>query len=311
MNLQQLEYIIALDKIKNFSKAAESCFITQATLSTMIRRLEDELDVVLFDRKSNPVQTTDCGVEIIEEAKKIVYHSRNLKQIASIVKNKIEGEIKIGIIPTIAGNLLNRILPELITKYPALKLNIVEITTNSILRQLKTGEIDVGIVSTPLEKQDVEEEILYYEKLMVYGKIDSNKKYLVPREISEHKIWLLEEGHCLRDQFINLCSLNTKEIEKNLSFQPNSFDSLINLVDSLGGLTLIPELYFTDLAEEKKTKVIQFTSPFPVREVSLIFYRPFAKHRIISMLTKEIKALITPMLESTKIKNTEKIIARM
>ncbi len=311
MNLQQLEYIIALDKIKNFSKAAESCFITQATLSTMIRRLEDELDVVLFDRKSNPVQTTDCGVEIIEEAKKIVYHSRNLKQIASIVKNKIEGEIKIGIIPTIAGNLLNRILPELITKYPALKLNIVEITTNSILSQLKTGEIDVGIVSTPLEKQDVEEEILYYEKLMVYGKIDSNKKYLVPRETSEHKIWLLEEGHCLRDQFINLCSLNTKEIEKNLSFQPNSFDSLINLVDSLGGLTLIPELYFTDLAEEKKTKVIQFTSPFPVREVSLIFYRPFAKHRIISMLTKEIKALITPMLESTKIKNTEKIIARM
>lgn len=311
MNLQQLEYIIALDKLKNFSKAAESCFITQATLSTMIRRLEEELDVVLFDRKSNPVQTTDCGAEIIEEAKKIVYHSHNLKQMASIIKNKIEGEIKIGIIPTIAGNLLNRILPVLLKKYPGLKLNIVEITTNTILSKLKNGEIDVGIVSTPLEKEDVEEEILYYERLMVYGKIDSNKKYLLPQEISEHKIWLLEEGHCLRDQFINLCSLNSKKIEENLSFQPNSFDSLINLVDSLGGLTLIPELYYHDLTEEKKKKVIQFTSPYPVREVSLIFYRPYAKHRIISMLTREIEELISPMLESAKIKNSEKIIAKM
>ena len=146
---------------------------------------------------------------------------------------------------------------------------------------------------------------------MVYGKIGVNKKFLMPQEISEHKIWLLEEGHCLRDQFINLCSLNSKRIEENLSFQPNSFDSLLNLVDSLGGLTLIPELYFNDLSEEKKSKVIKFKPPYPVREVSLIFNRPYAKHRLISMLTNEIKELISPILESSKIQNSEKIIAKM
>lgn len=311
MNLQQLEYIIALDKFRNFSKAADACFITQATLSTMIKRLEEELDVVLFDRKSNPVQTTDCGVEIIEEAKKIIYHSQNLKHMAAGIKNKIEGDIRIGIIPTIAGNLLSRILPGLLTKYPRLNLHINELTTSAILTQLKSGELDVGIVSTPLEFKDFEGEILYYEKLMVYGNIDSHKKYLIPEEIAEHKIWLLEEGHCLREQFINLCALNAKKIRQNLSFQPNTFDSLINLVDTMGGLTLIPELYFHDLPMEKKNKVIDFTSPYPVREVSLVYFRPFAKHRVLSMLAKEIRKRILPDLEAEKLKNNEKIIAKM
>jgi len=146
MNLQQLEYIIALDQYQSFSKASEACFITQATLSTMVKRLEDELGVVLFDRKSNPIITTDCGKEMIEEAKKVIYHKNYFLELANQVKGKIEGEIRIGIIPTIANNLLHRILPKLLEKYPNLKVHILEITTQNVLDKLKRAEIDVGIV---------------------------------------------------------------------------------------------------------------------------------------------------------------------
>ena len=246
MNLQQLEYIIALDNYKSFSKAAEACFITQATLSTMVKRLEEELDVVLFDRKTNPIITTDCGKEIIEEAKKVVFHKNYLVELAHQVKGKIEGEIKIGIIPTIASNLLHRILPVIFHKYPNLRIRIEETTTQNVLDKLKKMEIDVGIVSTPLNHSEIEEEILYYEKLLVYGDNQKNRNYRTPKEIDVEKLWLLQQGNCITDQIIDLCSLNNKMVYENLKFQPNSFETLLNLVDEFNGLTLIPELYYLD-----------------------------------------------------------------
>jgi LysR family hydrogen peroxide-inducible transcriptional activator len=312
MNLQQIEYIVALDELKSFSKAAEACFITQATLSTMVKKLEQELDMVIFDRKKNPIITTDYGKEIIEEAKKILIHSNNIKFLPSKLKGKIEGDLKLGIIPTIASNLLHRIIPNLLNKYPNLKLKITEITTNNIINQLKTGEIDVGIVSTPLPKNEFEEEILYYEKLMVYGKIKNSQiKYLSPKDIAYEKVWLLEQDNCLSNQIMNVCSLSPKTLYTNLDFKPNSFDSLINMVDNTDGLTLIPELYHMDLAKEKKVKVIDFNSPYPVREVSLIYNRPYAKLRLINAFAEEIKQTILPILHTSKLKNKEMIIAKM
>lgn len=312
MNLQQLEYIVALDKFKSFSKAAEACFITQATLSTMVKKLEAELGIVIFDRKTNPILTTDHGKEIIDEAKKLLIHTGNIKDLPSKLKDKIEGELKIGVIPTIASNLLHRVIPKLLKKYPHLKLVIQEITTNNIINQIKTGEIDVGIVSTPLPKNEFEEEILYYEKLMVYGKIKNSQiKYLSPKDIAYEKIWLLEQSNCLSDQIMNVCSLSPKKLNSNLDFKPNSFDSLINMVDNTNGLTLIPELYYMDLAKEKRSKVIDFNSPFPVREVSLIYNRPYAKLRLINALAAEIKETVLPILHTSKLKNKDMIIAKM
>ncbi len=312
MNLQQLEYIWAVDKYKNFSKAAEVCFVTQATLSTMVKRLEEELGVTIFDRKSNPIITTDCGIEILKEAQLILHHSKQLKQLALEVKGIIEGEIKIGVIPTIAGNLIHRIIPNLLDKYPNLKLNFYEITTEELIGKLKSGELDIGIASTPLNHPEIEEEILYYEKLLVYGNIGKGKtKYRNPEEIPNENIWLLEQGNCLTDQVTNLCNLNTKKIHKNLSFSPNSFDSLLNLVDQLKGLTLIPELYYQDLPIERKAMVKDFQSPYPVREISIIHYRPYAKHRIIEALSKEIKHIMQPILQTSKLKSSEMKIAKM
>jgi LysR family hydrogen peroxide-inducible transcriptional activator len=278
----------------------------------MVKKLEEELDVVIFDRKTNPIITTDCGKSILEEAKKVLYHSYNLKHISSEIKGKIEGELRIGVIPTVAGNLLHRILPLLLKKYPNLKLSIQEITTNNITHQLKMGELDVGILSTPLNMAELEEEVLYYEKLMVYGQVkQSNTKYLSPKDMVDENIWLLEQGNCLTDQIINVCSLNTKKLNANLNFSPNSFDSLLNIVDNLKGLTLIPELYFSDLPKERKKNVRDFETPYPVREISLVYHRPYAKLRLISALAKEIKLAVAPLLQTTKLKNSEMMIAKI
>lgn len=311
MNLQQLEYIIAVDKTKNFSLAAESCFVTQATLSTMIKRLEEELDVVLFDRKSNPVITTDCGKELLEYAKKSIFYAHGLKETSQIIKGKITGKLNIGIIPTIANSIITKGIKPLLEKYPNLELEITEITTSGILKNLKEGFIDVGIVSTPISKaSEFEEEILYYESLLVYGDIYNGKKYLLPKEIINEKVWLLEEGNCLRDQFINLCSLNKKKIKEHFHFNANSLDTLLNVVDNFGGLTLIPELYAESLSPERKKKITEFEAPFPVREISLLYYRPYAKHRLITMLSKELKTQIIPILKTNEMEKSEQIIVK-
>lgn len=312
MNLQQLEYIIALDKYKSFSKAAEACFITQATLSTMVRKLEEELDLVLFDRKTNPIITTESGREVISEAQKVLFHSKRLRQLSADLQGRIEGELRIGIIPTVAGNLLHRVLPSILEKFPDLTLYIQEITTANIIQQLKSGRIDVGIVSTPLNTRNLEEEILYYEKLMVYGEVqDSNTRYLTPDEFSEEKFWLLEEGNCLADQIANVCSLKSRKLNSNLQFQPNSFDSLLNIVDQMKGITLIPELYCKDLPEVRRERVKDFAAPYPVREISMVYYRPYVKPKLIEALAGEIRRIIVPVLETGKLKNSEMKIARI
>lgn len=312
MNIQQLEYIIALNKYRNFSKAAAACFITQATLSTMVRKLEDELGLVIFDRKTNPIILTDSGREVIEAAQKVLVQIENLKAISQQTKGKIEGELKVGIIPTVAGNLLHRVIPKILEKYPNLKLYIQESTTSHIVSQLKSGEIDAGIVSTPLTNQTLEEEILYYEKLLVYGKAKhATTQYLTPKEISNEDIWLLEQGNCITDQIMNVCSLKSKDLNSNLSFQPHSFDSLLNIVDKMKGLTLIPELYYHDLPEQRKKKVKEFAKPHPVREISIIFHRPYAKRKLIQAVSTEIRNIISPTLETYSLKSTEMKIAKI
>lgn len=310
MNIQQLEYAVALDRYKNFSKAAEACFITQATLSTMIKKMEEELSLVIFDRKTNPVITTECGREIVEEAKKALLHIQKMKNKAAENKGRIEGEINLGIIPTIAGNLLHRFIPDILSKYPLLKLNIQENTTHHIIQKLRNGELDAGIVSTPLNEKDLEEKILYYEKLMVYGADGKKtKKFKNPKDIPKDNIWLLEQDNCLTDQIINFCSLNSKEMNANLNFQPNSFESLLNIVDQMKGLTLIPELYFNDLCQVRKQKVRDFMKPYPVREISIVYYRPYAKFRLIEALSANIKENINHLLQTSKLKNSDMLIA--
>ncbi|MFV8388866.1 hydrogen peroxide-inducible genes activator [Flavobacterium sp. LB1P71] len=312
MNIQQLEYIIAVDRLKNFTKAAEYCNVTQATLSTMIKKLEEELEIIIFDRKKNPTATTEIGMETVENAKKVVLHSQLLKDNAKKINGKIGGKIRIGIIPTIANSLLPKIIKPILEKYPDLKLEISELTTSSITKQLKEGQLDMGIVATPLNDTEIEDIVLFYETLMVYGDIDPMQNYILPDEIRNHKIWLLEEGHCLREQFIKLCSLKKKDkMVENLKLEASSFDTLLNMIDEFGGLTLIPELYYNTLSSERKKQVSFFNAPIPVREMSIIYHRPYAKIRTIEALVKIIQSIINKDLISNKYKKSELAITQI
>lgn len=312
MNIQQLEYIIAVDRLKNFTKAAEYCNVTQATLSTMVKKLEAELEIIIFDRKKNPTETTEIGMETVENAKKVVLHSQLLKDNAKKINGKIEGKIRIGIIPTIANSLLPKIIKPILENFPDLKLEISESTTNSITKQLKEGQLDMGIVATPLHEPEIEDIVLFYETLMVYGDIDPVQNYILPDEIRNHKIWLLEEGHCLREQFIKLCSLKKKEkMVENLKLEASSFDTLLNMIDEFGGLTLIPELYYNTLSSERKKQVSFFNAPIPVREMSIIYHRPYAKIRTIEALANIIHNTINKDLISNKYKKSELAITHI
>lgn len=298
MNIQQLQYIIALDRYKNFTRASESCFITQATMSTMIRRLEEELDVVIFDRKASPILTTDAGKEIIAEAEKALEHIKKMTLAGKEDNGIFEGAVRIGIIPTVANSLLPVVLKPIMEQYPDLEITITEITTENVLEQLKDNLLDFGIISTPVDAKGYDTEVLYYEPLKVYGKIRSNKKYLLTSDLTRETHWLLEDGHCIRDQIMSYCSLQNKDNHlSNLRFQSHSFETLLNMVDSFGGLTIIPELYAKTLPEKQQGKILEFEKPFPVREISMISYRSDVKARLGEALAAKIREIVAEVLK--------------
>lgn len=299
MNFQQLEYIIAVDKHRHFARAAESCHVTQATLSAMIKKLEQELDLVIFDRKIHPVLTTDEGKELISMSKEILRIQGQMLQMNKEEDPILSGTLRLGVIPTIANSLLPRILESILAAHPELKLDIHEVTTEEIIHQLKEERLDMGILATPLEEESIEEHILYYEAMMVYGVDDPEKEYMLPRDLKDQSIWLLEEGHCFKEQSMTICNMKEKEqMPGNLSFAGSSFETLLNLTDRFGGYTLIPELYFEQLRKDRKKKSRPFRAPIPVREVSLVHYRPLVKRRSIEVLAEHIRQIIPPLLST-------------
>lgn len=303
MNFQQFEYVLAVHQHKHFGQAAESCHITQATLSAMIKRLEEELGIVLFDRTRLPVKTTDVGLQFIELAKEMLVTRSKMQNLNDSSITELKGELTIGIIPTIANSLLPMILPTLLKENPKLKLTIVEITTEDIVQQLKKDKIDLGILATPLAEQMMEETVLYYEAMMVYGGKGQQKKYITSQDIRNQKIWLLEEGNCFREQSLTICDMKEKEMEKsNLNFEGSSFETLLNLTDKFGGFTLVPELYFNGMSEQKKKLTKPFKPPIPVREISLVSHRPFAKSQTIDYLSKLIQLQVVEHLSTQKCK---------
>ncbi len=298
MNFQQLEYVIAVDKHRHFARAAESCHVTQATLSAMIKKLEQELEVTLFDRSTHPVLTTEEGKKVIAMAKEILKTQGKLLQLNETNTKILDGQISIGVIPTIANSLLPRILPSIMEAHPELTLDIHEITTEEIIRQLKSDRLDMGILATPLEDKTIEEHILYYESMMVYGvKESKKKKYMIPQDLKDQSVWLLEEGHCFKNQSMTICNMKEKiDMPGNLQFAGSSFETLLNLTDQFGGYTLIPELYYHQLTSARKKKTRPFELPIPVREVSLVHYRPLVKKHSISILADEIRDIIPSQL---------------
>ncbi len=297
MNFQQLEYILAVNYNRHFTRAAEKCNVTQATLSAMIKKLEDELNIIIFDRSKKPVVPTEEGKELLRLAQKILNNQRAIYQINEKTEKTLEGNLNIGIIPTVANTLLPLIIKPLMNNHPKLSLHISELTTQDLIRQLKQNTLDLGIMATPSTDPSLFESILYYEAMMVYGVKNIDKKYVLPKDLENEEIWLLEEGHCFRTQSMTLCDIKEKNARTDrLEYFGASFDSLIHLTDELGGLTLIPELYYRLLDKEHQFQTRLFEKPIPVREISIVHARPYAKKQTIQLLSKEIKSIVNPYL---------------
>ncbi|MFD3274702.1 LysR substrate-binding domain-containing protein [Aquirufa echingensis] len=293
MNIHQLEYILAVDQFKSFSKAADYCHVTQATLSAMVKKLEEQLDIVIFDRKANPIATTENGREILVQAQQVVAHANALLASSKAINQKIEGRVKMGIIPTIASSILPLIMKFLVEKYPLLNLEIHEVTTNQLVKDLREGKLDVGILSTPIAATDLETELLYAEDLRLYGHLAAVGTKISKAALSQQRFFLLQEGHCLRDQIIQLCDLKkNKSLPSNLSVESNTFDTLLNLVDTFQGMTLLPALYVSQLNEERKRHLLALEDGTLSREVSICYYRPYAKWNIIRRLQTEITEIV-------------------
>ena len=305
MNIQQLEYLIAVDKYKHFGKAAQACFITQPTLSAMIQKFEDELEVKVFDRTTHPIRTTDVGSQIIEQAKEVVSAVNELRNKANLLNNIIGGTINIGIIPTVSSFLIPTEIFPFLQKNPKIHMNVKEMTTDNIIKALKAGELDAGIISTPYDAADeFYQDFLFNEELLVYtSDLDREEKhsYIVPEEINLGKVWLLEEGNCLRKQFENICHLKENTYKpKNIEFSASNVQTLVQIVDKLGGVSIIPELAIEQLSKEQKSSVYHFQNPFPYREVSIIYYKPTFKQKIIDEVVNSLQKSLQEKLSYYK-----------
>ena len=303
MTLVQLEYVVALDAWKHFAKAAAHCHITQPSLSMQVQKLEEELGVQIFIR-TNPVTTTETGQIVIEQATKILAEARMMQERIQQEKDVIAGTLKIGIIPTLAPYLLPQFLQAFIKQYPHVRLSIHELTTENIVRQLKNGSMDAGIMATPLNIAELKELFLFNEEFVAYISRKEklfNKRYLLPDDINVNSMWLLEEGHCMRSQVMNLCALQRDaSIEKHFDYAAGSIETLKHFVDKHGGITLLPELATYNMNSAKKNMLRYFKSPAPVREISLVTLKTFTKTRLINILKQTIMETLPPQMEQKK-----------
>jgi LysR family hydrogen peroxide-inducible transcriptional activator len=294
MTITQLQYVLAVAEYKNFTLAAEKCFVTQPTLSMQIQKVEEELGIQIFDRTKKPIQLTDIGVKIVMQAKNIVNESGRIKDIVDQEKGFIGGEFRLGIIPTIMPTLLPMFLSNFIKKYPKVKLVIEELNTEDIVLRLKNGHLDAAIAATPLEEEKIKEIVLYYEPFVAYIPDNNSigqKQEIEVGDLNPDEILLLRDGHCFREGVLNLCNISGAHSGK-FTIESGSFETLIKLADEGLGTTLLPYLHTIDLTESGKTKLRHFKDPKPSREVSLIFPKTELKRHIIDALRTSIAGVI-------------------
>lgn len=295
MTITQLKYILAVAKYQNFTSAAEHCFVTQPTLSMQIQKLEEQLGVQIFNRNKKPIELTEVGKKIIEQAKTIVNESNRINDIVEQQKGYIGGEFKIGIIPTIMPTILPLFLKNFIKKYPKVNLVIHELTTEQIIKQLNDGVIDAAIAATPLLNDSIVESPMYYEPFI--GIIPENHRLnkaqkLTPEDLEIDDLILLEDGHCFKESVLNICNSLKSTEPKSYTLKSGNFNTLVKLAQEGLGMTLLPYLHTLDLTLEQKKLIREFETPYPAREVSLLYHKSQLKMQLINVLQNEITGII-------------------
>ncbi|ULQ56560.1 LysR substrate-binding domain-containing protein [Flavihumibacter rivuli] len=307
MTIVQLEYILAVDEHRHFATAAASCFVTQPTLSMQIQKLEEELGIKLFDRSRQPVVPTAIGEVLLVHARRII---NEVKQLEDVVKEKqglIHGELKLGIIPTLAPYLLPLFLQSFLDKYPDVQLKVKEMTTDSLVEALHKGHLDMGLIVTPLQHNSIREYPMFYEEMVAYVSKKNaayKKTYMLAKDIDVHDLWLLEEGHCFRSQMLNLCELQKAHKDLLLfEYEAGSLETLKRMVEMNRGITILPELATLDLTSSQQKLIRHFRSPSPMREVSLVTTKTFVKQKLLQTIREEILASLPDKLRKNKPRN--------
>ena len=304
MTLVQLEYIVAVDTHRSFVAAAESCHVTQPTLSMQIQKLEDALGIKIFDRSRQPVVPTEVGTKIIRQARVVLMESKKIQEILQEDKGEIEGELRVGVIPTVAPYLLPDVITQFLIKYPKIQLQIWEYTTERITQELKSGNLDCGILSTPLLDNSLVETPIFYETFVAYVSPKSilyQKKLLNPDDISNDKLWLLNEGHCMRGQVLNICNYkHNQSATGTFEYNTGSVETLKRMVDINSGITILPELSIINYDEDQMSNVRYFRSPEPVREISVVTTQNFVKKQAVNTLIQETLNVIPERFKSKK-----------
>ncbi len=301
MTLQQLRYIVALDNYRHFATAAEKCFVAQPTLTLQVKKLEEELGTLIFDRKKHPLTPTTLGEKILMKARQILREADSLESVVSSDKLLMNGRFNIGVIPTVAPYLMPYFLKDFTENNPDTHLVIHEMQTSAIIDGLKRNTIDVGILVTPLEEKMIREIPLYQEPFLVYSPVEDplhNKKLLKNSDINADGLLVLNEGHCFRSQVLKICGEDMKE-HKGFSYQSGTIETLKNLVKKDLGFTLVPKLSILDKKEDEPY-LIRFEEPQPTREVSLVVHHSFSKEALLEALRESIQKNLPDVVTKKK-----------
>ena len=293
ITITQLEYIVAVDTHRNFAKAAAHCFITQPTLSMQIKKLEQQLGILIFDRSKKPVKPTKLGEKVIAQARNSIQSLSRINEIIHDSKGDIDGGLRLGVIPTLAPYLLPRFVTSLVAHYPRTQLIIEELLSDQILDKLSNDLLDIGIMVAPADNS-YKSIPLFKEEFLVYFSQNhrmKSKKEVTIKDLDTRDMWLLKEGHCFRDQVESLCR---KEFNQNtnrpIQFQTGSLETLKNLIDQKLGFTLLPQLATIGWKPSDKQRLRRFKGEKPAREISLVFHSSFIKEGLIHALQSEIKS---------------------
>lgn len=305
MTITQLEYVVAVATYKSFVAAAEKCFVTQPTLSMQIQKLEEELDIKLFDRNKHPIEVTEIGTAVVAQARVILAESQKIHDLIQQQKNVLEGTFRIAVIPTVAPYILPGLLEQYGSAYPQVKLEVREMETAQIIIALRNNEIDAGLLSGPLEENGIQEYPLFFEPFVAYfaaGDKALQKRLISPDDIDLERIWFLREGHCMRNQVIDLCSeqIRKAQINKPYVYESSNVETLKKMVDKNGGLTVLPELATIEFTEDQMENLRYFEAPEPVREISLATNIHFVRSMLLQSLTDEILKLVPEKMRVQK-----------
>ncbi len=286
-SLTQLEYVLAVEKHRHFGKAAKACHVSQPTLSQQIQKLEDDLDIVIFDRLQKPVIPTQEGIKFINQAKIVINEHERLLHFAKSGAEGVTGDFRLAIIPTISSFLIPYFIGDFAKHFPKVELFIEEYKTETIINELKNDRIDGAILATPTGETGFKEHPLYYEPMVVYAAANHpllKKTKINPKDMDASELWLLKDGNCFKNQVANFCRISptADTVFTNIHFQSGNLEVLKNIVFHTRGYTLIPAMMMQFMSKSEVEKHVRpFSGPAPVREVSFVYRRDHWKIEII------------------------------